>query len=148
MFGGLTGSMAPIIGWISAGGKISPLPLLMGAIVFFWSPPHFWTLTMYHRDDYAKAAFPTILMTEGEKMTWNKILLFTIVTIVLTGLLSFFEFSSYYVFIASLAGILYLTGTITAFMKRTDKSSKALFFLSILYLFLLFTGILLDKILV
>lgn len=78
VIGGASGAMPPLLGWVAATGQISGDALLLFAIIFVWTPPHFWALALYRRDDYARAGLPMLPVTHGERFTTLAVLLYTL----------------------------------------------------------------------
>ena len=78
VIGGAAGALPPVIGWAAATGSIAPEPILLFLIIFFWTPPHFWALSLYRADDYARAGIPMLPVVAGAKETRRQILLYTL----------------------------------------------------------------------
>jgi len=152
VIGGAAGAFPPLIGWAAATGDISTLPMLMFALIFMWTPPHFWALALFVQTDYAKAGVPMMPVVAGEKTTRLQILLYTLPMVVcavapwamrLTGAL-------YGVVAVALSLVFLAASARVAFRTRgTDdamKPEKQLFAWSILYLFALFGALAADRI--
>jgi protoheme IX farnesyltransferase len=77
VIGGAAGAFPPLIGWVAATGHLAPLPLLLFAIIFLWTPPHFWALSLFVRSDYAAAGIPMLPVVAGAESTRRQILLYT-----------------------------------------------------------------------
>jgi protoheme IX farnesyltransferase len=148
VIGGAAGAFPPMIGWAAAAGSVSLEPILLFLIIFFWTPPHFWALSLYRADDYARAGVPMLPVVAGDAATRKQILLYTFILVPLGLTPWLFGF----------AGLLYggtalVTGAIMlalAFQVRAerrpdDRASKRLFAFSILYLFLLFAVLLIER---
>jgi protoheme IX farnesyltransferase len=139
VIGGGAGASAPLIAWAAVTGSVGLPAVLLAAIVFFWTPPHFWALALYRRDDYARAGIPMLPVTHGEAETRRQILLYTIGLVPLTLLIVPFGVAGWVYGIPALL----LGGTFIALAVRLYRSpgtphAVALFRYSILYLFLLY----------
>jgi len=78
---GLAGALPPAIGWTAVTGSLSPAPLLLVAIIFIWTPPHFWALSLWRSEDYARAGVPMLPVVKGKAHTRLQILLYTLVLV-------------------------------------------------------------------
>jgi heme o synthase len=147
VIGGAAGALPPIIGWAAASGTVALEPLVLFLIVFLWTPPHFWALSLYRADDYARAGVPMLPVVAGATETRRQILRYTLVLApvgVAPWLLGYA--GSLYGIAAALAG-----GAMVALAIRVrgeargHTASKQMFGYSILYLFLLFAMLLVDR---
>src|SRR4051812_42462619 len=84
VIGGASGAMPPVLGWAAVTGDVSPEALLLFLIIFVWTPPHFWSLALYRRDDYARAQLPMLPVTHGQRYTQLMIVLYTLVLLAAT----------------------------------------------------------------
>jgi protoheme IX farnesyltransferase len=145
VIGGASGAMPPVLGWAAVTGEVSSDALLLFLIIFVWTPPHFWALALYRRNEYAKAGLPMLPVTHGEKFTRLHILLYTIA---LTGvtLLPFVTGMSgvIYLWSALLLDGVFLYYAISIYRQYSDALAKRTFRYSILYLSLLFAALLVD----
>jgi heme o synthase len=147
VIGGAAGALPPVIGWAAVTGNIAPEPILLFLIIFFWTPPHFWALSLYRTDDYARAGIPMLPVVAGAKETRRQILLYTL----LLAPLGVAPWPLGYA--GALYGIVALaTGAAMIALalrvrgeQRGHAASKQLFAFSILYLFLLFAMLLVDR---
>jgi protoheme IX farnesyltransferase len=148
VIGGAAGAFPPMIGWAAVTGSFALEPLLLVLIIFMWTPPHFWALSLYRADDYARAGVPMLPVVAGDLATRKQILLYTLVLVPLglspwalgyAGLL--------YGAVALLTGAVMLALAWQVYVERrpADKASKQLFAFSILYLFLLFAVLLVER---
>jgi protoheme IX farnesyltransferase len=146
VIGGAAGAFPPMIGWAAATGGISLESVLLFLIIFFWTPPHFWALSLYRAEDYARAGVPMLPVVSGERETRRQILLYTLVLVPLgvTPWLIGFAGLTYGV-VAIATGAVMLLLAIRVLTDRTDRAAKHLFAFSILYLFLLFAFLLIDR---
>ncbi len=150
VIGGAAGAFPPLIGWVVVTGHVAPLPLLLFAIIFVWTPPHFWALALFVQKDYANAGVPMLPLTHGNAETRRQIWLYSLglvgvtlapIAIGATGL--------FYAILAVLLGAGFLwfawgTYRNTADDPKAMKPEKRLFGYSILYLFFLFAGVAVD----
>ena len=145
VIGGAAGSTAPLIGWAAATGHNSLLAWTLFMVVFLWTPPHFWALAIDIQDEYAKAKVPMLPVTHGEARTRLEIFIYTIILIPVS-LVPYFLKTSGIVFLVSgiFLGAFYLWKTVIYLRQKTREASKKLFWVSILYLFLLFIALLID----
>jgi heme o synthase len=153
VIGGAAGAFPPLIGWAAATGDATLLPLLLFALIFLWTPPHFWALSLFVRTDYAAAGVPMLPVVSGERVTRQHIVLYTLPMAVaavapwplgLTGPI-------YGVAATALSlAFLILSLQVLASRAREPKEMKAekrLFAFSILYLFAVFGALVADKML-
>jgi protoheme IX farnesyltransferase len=147
VIGGAAGALPPVIGWAAATGGVAIEPLVLFLIVFLWTPPHFWALSLYRADDYARAGVPMLPVVAGATETRRQILRYTLVLApvgVAPWLLGYA--GAVYGIAAMLAG-----GAMVALAIRVrgeargHTASKQMFGFSILYLFLLFAMLLVDR---
>ena len=147
VIGGLAGAMPPVLGWVALTGSISPLPLLLVAIIFVWTPPHFWALAIDRIEDYENANVPMMPVVKGIEYTKIQILLYSFLLLACSllpfaiGSLGIFYFIS-----ASSLGLIFIF--LAARLMQDKKNSGAIpFFLySIIYLTILFVSMILDRI--
>ena len=145
VIGGLSGAMPPALGWAAVTGTVSPEAWLLVLIIFAWTPPHFWALALYRRDEYAKSGLPMLPVTHGEEYTRLQILLYTIILSAVT-LLPFAMRMSGFIYLGS---VLLLDGVFMAYAiglyrKYSDALARSMFKFSILYLTLIFAALLVD----
>ena len=151
VIGGAAGAFPPVIGWTIATGSISIEPLAFFLIIFFWTPSHFWALSLYKSDDYKKAKIPMLPLTNGIESTKINIFIYSLMMIPVIV----FPFTINFVGLTFLIPALILTFyynflcyELLKFKKNkfNPKVAKAIFGYSILYLFLIFVLFLIDKI--
>ena len=145
VIGGASGAMPPILGWASVAGVVDPNALLLFLIIFAWTPPHFWALALYRKNEYAKAGVPMLPVTHGDAFTKLHLLLYTMLLAAVT-LLPFAVGMSGWIYLVS---ILVLNGYFLHFAIRlyrdySDALARKTFTFSILYLSLLFAALLID----
>ncbi|KMS55170.1 protoheme IX farnesyltransferase [Novosphingobium barchaimii LL02] len=155
VIGGGAGAFPPLIGWVAATGHISAMPLVLFAIIFMWTPPHFWALALYVKTDYAKVGIPMMPVVAGERSTRRQILVYSILLLPLSVLpwwlpgdehagaiygVSALALSSIFLGFAIRVGLRERTGP-----DDTMKPEKQMFAYSILYLFALFAALVVDR---
>ncbi len=148
VIGGAAGAFPPMIGWAAATGSISLEPILLFAIIFFWTPPHFWALALYKSDDYARAGVPMLPVVHGDMTTRRQILLYTLILVPLGIAPWALGFAgAFYGATAIVTGAVMLLLAWQVFRERrpADAASRKMFAFSILYLFLLFAVLLVDN---
>lgn len=146
VIGGAAGAVPPLVGWAAVTGGLGLAPLFLFAIIFFWTPPHFWALALLMRDDYAKAGVPMMPVVMGDTATMRSILLYSVMLVALT-LLFVAPVSSLgvvYFISASVLGIGLVGFAVTLVRRGTPSSALRLYKYSILYLALLFVAIMVD----
>ena len=148
VIGGAAGAFPPVIGWVAITGSISLEPILLFLIIFFWTPPHFWALSLYRADDYARAGVPMLPVVAGDLVTRRHILLYTLLLVPLgisPWLLGYAGWLYAGTALISGAVMLALAWQVYAERRPADQASKQLFAFSILYLFLLFAVLLVER---
>jgi heme o synthase len=151
VIGGAAGAFPPVIGWAAVTGDITLIPVLLFAIIFLWTPPHFWALALFMKADYAAAGVPMLPVVSGRKTTRNQILLYSVpmsVAAVLPYILG--ETSWLYGATASALSALFLGMAFAVWRNPSEdteamRPEKRLFAYSIFYLFLLFAVFALDR---
>ncbi len=145
VIGGLAGAMPPALGWAAVANDVPMQAWLLVLIIFVWTPPHFWALALYRRDDYAKSGLPMLPVTHGMKFTGLHIWLYTIV-LVATSLLPFAVRMSGWIYLISalVLGALFLYYAWRIYRHYSDVLARETFTFSIIYLALLFAALLID----
>jgi protoheme IX farnesyltransferase len=145
VIGGAAGALPPLIGWAAVTGDVGWGAIALFAIIFFWTPPHFWALSLYKADEYAAAGIPMLPVVAGERETKKQMLLYTLVLWPVTlapwllgvsGLL--------YAVGAGALSLLFTVAALRVARDATDKSARQMFAFSLAYLFLIFTLLLAD----
>jgi len=152
VIGGAAGAFPPMIGWAAATGDVTLMPVLLFAIIFLWTPPHFWALALFVKTDYEAAGVPMLPVVSGERTTRIQIGLYTIPMIVAAALPWPLGLAGpiYGVVAAALSGI-FLAMAVVVAIRRTEPEGdamvpeKRLFKYSILYLFLVFGALVVDR---
>ena len=145
VIGGASGAMPPVLGWAAMTGEVTAEALTLFLIIFAWTPPHFWALALYRRDEYAKAGVPMLPVTHGEKFTRLNVLLYTII-LVTCSLLPFAVKLSGLIYLAcALAlGAGFMVYAIRIYRNYSDVLARKTFRFSIIYLTALFAALLID----
>ena len=145
VIGGASGAMPPVLGWAAVNNQLSPEAWILFLIIFCWTPPHFWALALYRREEYAKVGIPMLPVTHGEKFTLLHIILYTIILAIVT-LMPFSVGMSglIYLFFATILNAIFLYYVVVLYRNYSDKLSKKVFNYSILYLSLIFAAFLVD----
>jgi protoheme IX farnesyltransferase len=149
VIGGAAGAFPPIIGWTIATGNITLEPILYFLIIFFWTPSHFWALSIYKTEDYSNANIPMLPVVAGIKTTKINIFVYGLILFAISLTPYFFGYLGFLYFFTSLVlGIYYVYLCYKLFKETVDenKFAKKIFIYSILYLFLIFIAILIDGI--
>lgn len=145
VIGGLSGAMPPALGWAAVANDLPAEAWLLVLIIFTWTPPHFWALALYRREDYKQSGLPMLPVTHGERFTLLHILLYTLVLIAATILPFIYKMSGYFYLISALVlGGMFLAYAIALFRNYSDDLAKRTFRFSIIYLSLLFAALLID----
>src|SRR4029077_7846002 len=120
--GGAAGAMPPVLGWTAVTGDLSCDALLLFLIIFAWTPPHFWALALYRRNEYAKAGVPMLPVTHGERYTRRHVLLYT-VFLFAVSLLPFFTHMSGLIYLASalVLGGVFLAYAVTLYSRYRHR---------------------------
>ena len=152
VIGGAAGALPPVIGWTIATGSLSLEPLVFFLIIFFWTPSHFWALSLYKSEDYKKANIPMLPLTDGIESTKVNIFIYSLLMLPVIIFPYVINFVGFVFLIPSLLLTIYynyLCFDLYKFKKNkfNAKKAKSIFGFSILYLFLVFVLFLIDKIL-
>ena len=145
VIGGLSGAMPPALGWAAVTNTVSAEAWLLVLIIFVWTPPHFWALALYRRDDYVQSGLPMLPVTHGERFTLLNILLYTLILLAATLLPYLYGMSGWvYLVSALILGGIFIAYAIALYMSYSDALAKKTFRYSISYLALLFAALLID----
>ena len=151
VIGGAAGAFPPLIGWVAATGRIELLPVLLFALIFLWTPPHFWALSLFVRSDYAAAKVPMLPVVAGIRNTRLQILIYSVTTVIaaiapfalgLTGIV--------YGIAAAVLNTIFIILAAAVFANKAEdvahmKPERRLFAFSILYLFAVFAVLVIDR---
>ena len=145
VIGGLAGAAPPLLGWASVTNTIEPNALILVLIIFIWTPPHFWALAIYRKDDYAKQSIPMLPVTHGVAFTKLQIVLYTII-LFLVSLFPYIVLMSgaLYLISAIILSSLFLFYSVRLYLSDDDKYAMQTFWYSIYYIFLIFIALIID----
>jgi len=146
VIGGIAGAMPPLLGWTAITNSIDALPLLMVLIIFIWTPPHFWALSINRKEDYVAAKIPMMPVVKGTEYTKIQIALYS----VLLAVSSLFPFATgylggFYFFSAVILNAIFIGFSIALIFDKNNKLALPLFLYSIVFLTILFICMALDK---
>ncbi len=146
VIGGIAGAMPPLLGWTAITNSIDAMPLLMVLIIFIWTPPHFWALSINRKEDYVAAKIPMMPVVKGTEYTKIQIALYSI----LLAASSLFPFATgylggFYFFSAVILNFIFIGLSIALIFDRDNKLALPLFLYSIVFLTILFICMALDK---
>lgn len=145
VIGGLSGAMPPALGWAAVANDVPMQAWLLVLIIFVWTPPHFWALAMYRRDDYARSGLPMLPVTHGPEFTRFHIWLYTIALVATTMLPYAVHMSGLiYLISALILGAIFLWYAWQMYRHYNDILARKTFAYSIIYLSLLFAALLVD----
>ncbi|HUD30153.1 MAG TPA: heme o synthase [Novosphingobium sp.] len=155
VIGGGAGAFPPLIGWVAATGHVSLMPVVLFAIIFMWTPPHFWALALFVKTDYAKVGIPMMPVVAGERSTRRQILAYAVLLLPLSALPWWLPGDEHTGPIYGVSALL-LSSVFLAFSVRVGlrertgpddamKPEKQLFAYSVLYLFALFAALVADR---
>ena len=146
VIGGASGAMPPLLGWVAMTGQVAEAPLVLFLIIFLWTPPHFWALACYRREDYAKSGLPMLPVTHGVAFTCQHILWYTLllagaslipVSLGMSGML--------YFGVVTVLNLVYLGYGIAMVRNYSDQLARRSFRFSIVYLTALFAALFADR---
>ena len=145
VIGGAAGAVPPLVGWAAVTGGLDPAALYLFAIVFYWTPPHFWALSLLMKDEYARVGVPMMPVVHGEAETRRQIVLYTTLLVVLTLLpVVFGFFGAIYATAAVLLGGAFLTLAVRLQRRADRRSALRTYLYSLAYLALLFGAMVVD----
>jgi len=145
VIGGASGAMPPVLGWAAVTGDIPPEALLLFLIIFIWTPPHFWSLALFRRDEYRNAQLPMLPVTHGVRYTQRMIVLYTVALFAVTLMPYALGMSGFPYLLAAIAlGATFAGYAVRLYLNYSDRLARAMFRFSIVYLAALFSALLLD----
>lgn len=146
VIGGAAGALPPVIGWAAVTGDTTLLPWLMFGIIFLWTPPHFWALSLFCAQDYKDAGIPMMPSVKGTRHTKIQIVAYTVVLSIVACMPTYLGLMGLlYGISAALLSVIFLILSLRLLKGDDPKHEKRLFAYSIFYLFVLFSAMLLDK---
>jgi protoheme IX farnesyltransferase len=145
VIGGAAGAVPPLVGWAAVTGHLGPVAPYLFAIVFFWTPPHFWALSLLMKDEYARVGVPMMPVVHGEAETRRQILLYTVLLLILTLLpVAFGFFGAVYAAFAVVLGAAFVVLALRLYRRADRASALRVYLYSLAHLALLFAAMVLD----
>jgi protoheme IX farnesyltransferase len=146
VIGGAAGAFPPLVGWAAATGGIAWPAVALFALIFFWTPPHFWALALYRADDYARAGVPMLPVVAGPSETKRQMLIYTLVLWPLALMPTFFGIAGWvYGAVALVLSAAFTLLAVRVLRDPGERAARQMFGFSILYLFLLFAILVMDR---
>jgi protoheme IX farnesyltransferase len=146
VIGGGAGAIPPLVGWAAVAGEVSPPAWFLFALVFFWTPPHFWALSLLKKNDYARAGVPMLPVVAGEAETRRQIVLYALVMVALSLLLTPAGVAGLvYLIGAALLGLIFLAYAVWLWRAASNRAAWGLYKYSSLYLALTFAALVVDR---
>src|SRR5882762_3070735 len=147
VIGGAAGAMGPVIAWAAASGGVTLAPILMFLVIFLWTPPHFWALALCVKEDYRAVRIPMLPLVRGDAETYRQIEIYSVALVALTLAMPFMRTGGLiYALLALGLGCVFVWKAVRARRLATVRSAWEVFGFSILYLFVLFLGLIADSI--
>jgi protoheme IX farnesyltransferase len=145
VIGGAAGAMPPLVGWAATRGSLSWTAVYLFAIVFYWTPPHFWSLSLLMKDEYAKVGVPMMPVVRGERETRRQIVLYTLLLYAVSQLpFCAGAFGTAYLFASIVLGLAFIAGSLWLYRQADRRSALRLYLFSLAYLALLFGAMVAD----
>jgi len=145
VIGGAAGAVPPLVGWAAVRGSVGGTAILLFAIVFFWTPPHFWSLSLLMKDEYAKVGVPMLPVVRGERETRRQILLYSVLLYAVTQLpFCAGGFGAIYLVASLILGGAFIGGAVLLQRRADRRTALKLYLFSLLYLALLFCAMVVD----
>jgi protoheme IX farnesyltransferase len=144
VIGGAAGAVPPLVGWAAATGSLSWTAVYLFAIVFYWTPPHFWALSLLMKDEYAKVGVPMLPVVRGEAETRRQILVYSVLLYAVTQLLCAGGFGVEYLVASMSLGAVFIGGAVRLYRRADRRSALWLYLFSLAYLALLFAAMVVD----
>ena len=145
VIGGAAGAMPPLVAWAAVRGSLSWTAVYLFAIVFYWTPPHFWSLSLLMKDEYAKVGIPMMPVVRGEQETRRQILLYTLLLYAISQLpFCAGEFGGIYLVSSMVLGCMFIGGALWLYRRADRRAALRLYLFSLAYLALLFGAMVAD----
>jgi heme o synthase len=146
VIGGAAGAVPPLVGWAATTGHVSWIAVLLFAIVFYWTPPHFWALSLLMKDEYAKVEIPMMPVVRGEAETRRQILLYSILLYAVTQLpFCAGGFGTIYLAASMVLGLAFVYAAVRLYRRADRRAALTLYLFSLAYLALLFGSMVIDR---
>ena len=147
VIGGAAGAFPPMIGWSAVTGDVGLASIALFLIIFMWTPPHFWALALFRAGEYARAGVPMLPVVAGTRATKLHILAYSALLVPVGTLPSFLGVTGLvYAATSVVLGLVFLAGAVAVWRDDGDRAAKALFGYTIIYLFLLFALVMIDRV--
>ena len=145
VIGGAAGAFPPMIGWVAVTGQIDTMAWVLFALIFFWTPPHFWALALVKNDDYKIANIPMLPVIKGHHKTCQQIVVYSISLLPLSLMPVWLGYSQWlYGIVATILSLIFIAQSIKLYVSHTNRDAMRLFGFSIIYLFAIFTALVGD----
>ena len=145
VIGGAAGAFPPMIGWAAVTGQIGIESIILFAIIFFWTPPHFWALSLFANEDYKRASIPMMTVVAGAKHTKIQMLVYALILVPITILPSVTGFANWiYGIMAALLSLFFVFTALRVMQNEDLKNARLMFGYSIFYLFALFLALMMN----
>jgi protoheme IX farnesyltransferase len=146
VIGGAAGAFPPMIGWAAVTGDVSLESIVLFAMIFMWTPPHFWALSLYRCGDYEAAGVPMLPVVAGKAETKRQMLIYTLLLVPVGMAPALLGFAGWlYGTVALVLGLVFVAAAVAVLRDKTDRSAKRMFGFSIFYLFALFALLIADR---
>ena len=145
VIGGAAGAMPPLVGWAAVTGSIAAPAWILFALIFYWTPPHFWSLALLKQGEYGRAGVPMLPNVSGEEETRKQIVLYTVMMVAVSLLLQPFGMSWIYLIAAVLLGGWFLRLALVLLMNPSKAQARKTFFFSIWYVAGIFLAMSVDR---
>jgi protoheme IX farnesyltransferase len=146
VIGGAAGAVPPLVGWAAATGHVGGTAILLFAIVFYWTPPHFWALSLLMKDEYAKVSIPMMPVARGEAETRRQILIYSILLYAVTQLpFCAGGLGTIYLAVSMVLGVAFVYAAVRLYRRADRRSALTLYLFSLAYLALLFVSMVVDR---
>ena len=145
VIGGAAGAFPPMIGWAAVTGDVSAYPIILFLIIFFWTPPHFWALSLFANSDYKRANVPMLPVVAGERATKIQMLAYTLILLPLAVAPTLLGYAGWgYGVTAFMLSVFFIFTAVRVIADKTYKSARLMFGYSIFYLFALFLALMIG----
>ncbi|MBX3069054.1 MAG: heme o synthase [Thermomicrobiales bacterium] len=145
VIGGAAGAMPPVVGWAAVSGSIGIAPVLMFALIYYWTPPHSWALALLKRGDYSRADVPMLPVIQGEMETRRQILLYSLLMVAVSFLLTPFGLGEIYFVSAIALNAIFMVLVVQLYRTGSKHFARLTFFYSLWYLALIFAAMVVDR---
>ena len=146
VIGGAAGAVPPLVGWAATTGRVGGTAILLFAIVFYWTPPHFWALSLLMKDEYAKVSIPMMPVVRGEAETRRQILIYSILLYAVTQLpFCAGGLGNIYLGVSMTLGVAFVYAAVRLYRRADRRSALTLYLFSLAYLALLFVSMVVDR---